>query len=123
MVQIGPEGLVIAALGHKRSRCHQCRKSWQWQAALGQQDIEKNDQQAVLFDDGNDVLHTDPANLARYIVTIIRGMFSVHSPNLLPKIGASGSTYSKSRCARWHLPYLYWLLWPVSAIPSVRIRI
>jgi hypothetical protein len=69
------------------------------------------------------VLHTDPASLARYIVTIIRGMFSVHSPNLLPKIGASGSTYSKSRCARWHLPYLSRLLWPVSAIPSVRIRI
>jgi hypothetical protein len=63
---------LIAALRDKRSRCHQCRKSWQWQAALGQQHIEKNDQQAMLFNDRNDVLHADPASRARYIVTIIR---------------------------------------------------
>jgi hypothetical protein len=33
------------------------------------------------------VLHADPASLARYIVPIIRGMFSSHSSNLLPNIG------------------------------------
>jgi hypothetical protein len=65
---------LIAALRDERSRCHQGRKSWQWQAALGQQDIEENDQQAMLFDDRNDVLHASPASLARYVVTIIRGM-------------------------------------------------
>jgi hypothetical protein len=51
---------LIAALRDKRSRCHQCRESWQWQAALGEQDIEENDHQAMLFDDGNDVLHAIP---------------------------------------------------------------
>ena len=58
----------------KRCRGHQCRKSRQRHSALGQQDVEKNDQQAMLFDDRNDVLHADLASLARYVVTIIRGM-------------------------------------------------
>jgi hypothetical protein len=54
---------------------------------MGQQDIDENDQQAMLFNDGNDVLHADPASLACYIVTTIRAMFRAHPPNLLPNVG------------------------------------
>jgi hypothetical protein len=36
--------------------------------------FDEDDQQAMLFDDRNDVLHASPASLARYVVTIIRGM-------------------------------------------------
>jgi hypothetical protein len=53
----------MAVLRHKRCRRHQYRKSWQWQSALGQQDVEENDQEAILVDDGSDVLHLSvPAN-------------------------------------------------------------
>lgn len=50
-------GDLIAALCNKRCRGHQCRKGRQRHSALGQQDVDENDQQAMLFNDGNDVLH------------------------------------------------------------------
>jgi len=46
---------LIAVLRDERCRGHQRRKSRQGQSALGQKDVEENDQHAMMFDERNDV--------------------------------------------------------------------
>ena len=50
-------GDLIAVLRDERCRGHQRRKSRQGQSALGQKDVEENDQHAMMLDERNDVLH------------------------------------------------------------------